>query len=584
MESIHPAWWKEAVVYQIYPRSFKDSNGDGIGDLNGIREKLDYLKDLGVDVLWLNPIYQSPNVDNGYDISDYRDIMTDFGTMADFDALLADVHAHGLKLIMDLVVNHSSDQHPWFIESRSSRDNPKRDYYIWKDPAPDGGAPNNWRSCFSGSAWKYDEKTGQYYLHLFAEGQPDLNWENPEVRDQVFDMMNFWFQKGIDGFRMDVISMISKAGYADGPLCADGLYGDYTDQCTNGPRVHEYLQEMNRRVLSHYDCMTVGENANVNPELACLYAGEDRHELNMVFQFELMDVDGGESRKWEPEHPWKLTDIKKIQTRWQTGLDGKAWNSLYWNNHDQPRVVSRFGCTKDEESRVRSAKMLAVCLYLMQGTPYIYQGEELGMTNKHFDPQSRQLCGVPDHLGFGIGLGLFCLSAGCLVLGHGGLLVRNFGFDVAGRLLVLGGSFRQAFQFQPGADVFGGGVHALALGTRQLGTEVIYLGLAGGQFLFGFGALFFQLFQPGAQLIQLLFAAEHADAAGRGAAGEGAAPHSFLCVLRLHDHGLARPHYRALGGKVRPDGSGDEFRGDAAHLPLGRLLFRRVAPARVAGG
>lgn len=247
------------------------------------------------------------------------------------------------------------------------------------------GTPNNWRSCFSGSAWKYDEKTGQYYLHLFAEGQPDLNWENPEVRDQVFDMMNFWFQKGIDGFRMDVISMISKAGYADGPLCADGLYGDYTDQCTNGPRVHEYLQEMNRRVLSHYDCMTVGENANVNPELACLYAGEDRHELNMVFQFELMDVDGGESRKWEPEHPWKLTDIKKIQTRWQTGLDGKAWNSLYWNNHDQPRVVSRFGCTKDEESRVRSAKMLAVCLYLMQGTPYIYQGEELGMTNKHFD-------------------------------------------------------------------------------------------------------------------------------------------------------------------------------------------------------
>ena len=384
MENIHPAWWKEAVVYQIYPRSFKDSNGDGIGDLNGIREKLDYLKDLGVDVLWLNPIYQSPNVDNGYDISDYRDIMTDFGTMADFDALLANVHAHGLKLIMDLVVNHSSDQHPWFIESRSSRDNPKRDYYIWKDPALDGGAPNNWRSCFSGSAWKYDEKTGQYYLHLFAEGQPDLNWENPEVRDQVFDMMNFWFQKGIDGFRMDVISMISKAGYADGPLCVDGLYGDYTDQCTNGPRVHEYLQEMNRRVLSHYDCMTVGENANVNPELACLYAGEDRHELNMVFQFELMDVDGGESRKWEPEHPWKLTDIKKIQTRWQTGLDGKAWNSLYWNNHDQPRVVSRFGCTKDEESRVRSAKMLAVCLYLMQGTPYIYQGEELGMTNVAF--------------------------------------------------------------------------------------------------------------------------------------------------------------------------------------------------------
>ena len=385
MENIRAAWWKEAVVYQIYPRSFKDSNGDGIGDLNGIRQKLDYIKELGVDVIWLNPVYASPNVDNGYDISDYRAIMSEFGTMEDFDLLLQDVHAHGMKLIMDLVVNHTSDQHAWFIESKSSLDNPKRDYYIWKDPAQNGGTPNNWGSCFSGPAWKLDEQTGQYYLHLFTPEQPDLNWENPAVRDEVYDMMTFWFEKGIDGFRMDVISMISKAGYEDGVLRADGLYGDYTDQCTNGPRVHEYLQEMNRRVLSRYDCMTVGENSNVTTELACQYAGFDRNELNMVFQFELMDVDGGETCKWRAEHPWKLTDIKKIMTRWQVELDGKAWNSLYWNNHDQPRVVSRFGCTDSEEARVQSAKMLAVCLYLMQGTPYIYQGEELGMTNKQFD-------------------------------------------------------------------------------------------------------------------------------------------------------------------------------------------------------
>lgn len=384
MEEIKRAWWKQAAVYQIYPRSFCDSNGDGIGDLNGILSKLDYLSGLGVDVLWLTPVYDSPNVDNGYDIRNYRAILAEFGTMEDFDRLLAEVHRRGMRLVMDLVVNHTSDQHPWFAASRSGRDSPYRDYYIWRDPAPGGGPPNNWGGCFGGSAWTYDEASGQYYLHLFTPEQPDLNWENPAVRDAVFDMMDFWFRKGIDGFRMDVISMISKGGYADGPLRADGLYGDYTGQCANGPRVHEFLREMNRRVLSRYDCMTVGENSAVTPELACLYAGFDRGELNMVFQFELMDVDGGETRRWELDHPWKLTDLKKVMTRWQTCLDGKAWNALFWGNHDQPRPVSRFGDASTEESRTRSAKMLALCLYLMQGTPYIYQGEELGMTNTHF--------------------------------------------------------------------------------------------------------------------------------------------------------------------------------------------------------
>ena len=385
MEEIKRAWWKEASVYQIYPRSFYDSNGDGIGDLNGILQKLDYLQGLGVDVLWLNPIYDSPNVDNGYDIRDYRSILADFGTMEDFQRLLAEVHRREMRLVMDLVVNHTSDQHPWFIASRAGREGPMRDYYIWKDPAPGGGPPNNWGSCFGGSAWSYDPASGQYYLHLFTPEQPDLNWENPAVRDGVFDMMDFWFGKGIDGFRMDVISMISKGGYADGPLRPDGLYGDYTGQCANGPRIHQYLQEMNRRVLSRYDCMTVGENAAVTPELACQYAGFDRGELNMVFHFELVDVDGGETRRWDRDHSWKLTDLKRVLTRWQTKLDGRAWNALFWGNHDQPRPVSRYGDDSTPESRVRSAKMLALCLYLMQGTPYIYQGEELGMTNTHFD-------------------------------------------------------------------------------------------------------------------------------------------------------------------------------------------------------
>ena len=377
------AWWKEAVIYQIYPRSFADSNGDGIGDLNGITEHLPYLEKLGVDVLWLSPIYQSPNDDNGYDISDYRNIMTEFGTMEDFDRMLAEAHKHHLKIVMDLVVNHSSDEHAWFIESRKSKDNPYRDYYIWKDPV-NGKEPNNWGSCFGGSAWEYDKATDMYYLHCFSKKQPDLNWENPKVRDAVFDMMTWWCDKGIDGFRMDVISMISKdPSYPDGPV-TDGLYGSFSPYVCNGPHVHEYLQEMNRRVLSKYDLLTVGEAGGVTIEEAKKYANKEQTELNMVFQFEHVDCVPGPIGKWSDEKP-KLSAFRPILNKWQYELEGKAWNSLYWNNHDQPRVVSRFGCTKDEESRVRSAKMLAVCLYLMQGTPYIYQGEELGMTNKHFD-------------------------------------------------------------------------------------------------------------------------------------------------------------------------------------------------------
>ena len=378
------AWWEEAAVYQIYPRSFCDSNGDGVGDLRGILQKLDYIQRLGVDAIWLNPVYRSPGVDNGYDISDYRAIDPLFGTMEDFDRLLAEVHRRGMRLVMDLVVNHTSDQHPWFIESRQSRHSPRRDWYIWRDGV-DGGPPNNWGANFGGPAWTLDEATGQYYLHLFAPQQPDLNWENPSVRDAVFEMMDFWFQKGIDGFRMDVISLISKAGFADGPLRPDGLYGDPSPQCANGPRVHEYLREMNRRVLGRYDCLTVGENAGNTPKLACRYAGFDAGELKMAFQFDLMDVDGGERDKWSACRCWKLADIKEVMTRWQTKLDGKAWNALFWENHDQPRSVSRFGDDGSEAMRARSAKMLATCLFLMQGTPFIYQGEELGLVNRLFD-------------------------------------------------------------------------------------------------------------------------------------------------------------------------------------------------------
>lgn len=375
------AWWKESVVYQIYPRSFCDSNGDGVGDINGITSKLEYLRELGIDVIWLSPVYESPNDDNGYDISNYRGIMKEFGTMEDFDRMLEKAHTLGIKIMMDLVVNHTSDEHPWFIESKSSKDNPYRDYYIWQE-AKDGKEPNNWGACFGGSAWKYDETTDMYFLHLFSPKQPDLNWDNPTVRKEVFDMMDWWCQKGIDGFRMDVISLISKvAGYPDGPVGKSG-YGDFGPYAANGPHVHEYLQEMNQAVLSRYDLITVGECSGVTVEEAKKYASSKGNELNMVFQFEHMDLDGGESFKWN-RRKIALTELKQVLTKWQTQLEGKAWNSLYWCNHDQPRMLSRLGNDSDAY-RERSAKMLATCLHMMQGTPYIYQGEELGMTNYPF--------------------------------------------------------------------------------------------------------------------------------------------------------------------------------------------------------
>ena len=374
------AWWKEAIVYQIYPRSFYDSNGDGIGDLNGITSKLDYLKELGIDVIWLSPVYKSPNDDNGYDISDYEDIMTEFGNMEDFDKMLSAAHERGIKIVMDLVVNHTSDEHPWFVESRSSKDNEKRDYYIWKD-GKDGKEPNNWGSAFSGPAWKYDEKTDMYYLHLFSVKQPDLNWENPKVRKEVFDMMTRWCEKGIDGFRMDVISLISKPeGYPDAKVV--GLYGDM-GICANGPKVHDYLKEMNEKVLSKFDIMTVGETAGVTLEEAKKYANSEGNELNMVFQFEHTDLDSGEKFKWSTK-PMPLVPLKENLSKWQKGLDGVAWNSLYFCNHDQPRIVSRLGDESDE-FRELSAKCIATCLHMMQGTPYVYQGEELGMTNTVFN-------------------------------------------------------------------------------------------------------------------------------------------------------------------------------------------------------
>ena len=374
------AWWKEAVIYQIYPRSFMDSNGDGIGDLAGIISRLDYLKYLGIDVIWLSPVYQSPNDDNGYDISDYRAIMDEFGTMEDFDTLLSQAHERGIRIVMDLVVNHTSDEHRWFVESRKSGENPYRDYYIWREGKDTQTPPNNWGACFGGSAWQYDGETDMYYLHLFSKKQPDLNWDNPKVREEIFDMMRWWCDKGIDGFRMDVISMISKtADMPDGKV--NGLYGDFGPYCVHGPNVHKYLREMNESVLSRYDIMSVGETAGVTTELAKQYAGEDAKELNMVFQFEHVESDG-KYGKWTDEKI-SLVMLKEILSRWQTELYGKAWNSLFWDNHDQPRAVSRFG---DDRPAFRelSAKMLATCLHMMQGTPYIYQGEELGMTNYPF--------------------------------------------------------------------------------------------------------------------------------------------------------------------------------------------------------
>ena len=376
-------WWKESVVYQIYPRSFCDSNGDGIGDLNGITGKLDYLKELGIDVIWLSPVYKSPNDDNGYDISDYQAIMDEFGTMEDFDRMLATAHEKGIKIMMDLVVNHTSDEHKWFIESRKSTDNPYRDYYIWRPAKEDGSLPNNWGSCFSGPAWEYDKTTDMYFLHLFSKKQPDLNWDNPAVRQDVFDMMNWWLKKGVDGFRMDVISLISKEPGL--PDKEPGINGYATfNVSANGPHVHEYLQEMRQKALNNADTITVGECSGVTLEEAKKYARSDEKELNMVFQFEHMDVDSDEKADKWTTRKMDLRDLKKILTRWQKGLQDIAWNSLYWENHDQPRSVSRFGNDSDEYREI-SAKMLATCIHMMQGTPYVYQGEELGMTNCPFN-------------------------------------------------------------------------------------------------------------------------------------------------------------------------------------------------------
>lgn len=373
-------WWKKSVVYQVYPKSFRDSDGDGFGDLNGLTEKLPYLKKLGIDVIWLNPIYQSPQVDNGYDISDYRKIEPTLGTMEDFDRLLLEAHKAGIKIILDLVVNHTSDKHYWFEEAKKSKENPYHDYYIWKDEVP-----NNWGSSFGGSTWEYVETVDQYYLHLFAKGQPDLNWENPNVRREVYDILKFWLDKGIDGFRMDVITLISKdPAYPDGPVIQNKAYGSYYAGCASGPKVHEYLQEMNREVLSKYDIMTVGEAPHTSAEEAVPYTAAARGELNMVFHFDHMHLDYDENGKYAKTRV-NLVDLKQVMTKWQEKMqECGGWNSLYWSNHDQARAVTRFG-NETPKYRVLSAKMLGTVLHMMQGTPYIFEGEELGMTNAFFD-------------------------------------------------------------------------------------------------------------------------------------------------------------------------------------------------------
>jgi oligo-1,6-glucosidase len=371
-----PKWWKEAVVYQVYPRSFKDSNGDGIGDLKGITLKLDYLQSLGVDVIWLSPHYDSPNADNGYDIRDYRKVMKDFGTMKDFDELLKQVKQRHMRLVLDLVVNHTSDEHRWFVESRKSKDNPYRDYYIWR-PAKDGHEPNNWTSFFSGSAWQFDPTTNEYYLHLFAVKQPDLNWDNPKVRSEVYDLMKFWLDKGVDGFRMDVIPFISKpAGLADIP---PQYMNEPQYYYTQGPHLHEYLQEMNKQVLSHYDVMTVGEAFGVTLRQTPQLVDERRHELDMIFNFDAVRI-AHPGRGWIG---YKLPDLKAIYTRQDRALDVHSWNTIFLSNHDNPRVVSAFG-DDSEKWRVPSAKLLATMLLTLKGTPFIYQGDELGMTNFPF--------------------------------------------------------------------------------------------------------------------------------------------------------------------------------------------------------
>lgn len=358
-------WWKKAVIYQIYPKSFQDSNGDGIGDIPGIISRLGYLEKLGIDAIWLSPVYLSPGIDNGYDISDYQKIDPQYGTMEDMDNLIKEAKKHHIRIVMDLVVNHTSDQHPWFVEAKKSQDNPYRDFYIWRDPV-EGHEPNDLKSAFSGSAWKFDEKTGQYYLHFFADQQPDLNWKNPELRNKVYDMMNYWIDKGISGFRMDVIELIGK---------------DPDQQIReNGPMLHPYLKEMNEHTFANKDMMTVGETWNATPKIAEEYSDPARHELSMVFQFEnqALDQEPGKE-KWDLR-PLDLGELKKVLIKWQTEIDfNHAWNSLFWENHDIPRVISRWG--NDQEYRVQCAKMFAIILHLMRGTPYIYNGEEIGMTN-----------------------------------------------------------------------------------------------------------------------------------------------------------------------------------------------------------
>ncbi|ANB60963.1 alpha,alpha-phosphotrehalase [Anoxybacillus amylolyticus] len=373
-------WWKKAVVYQIYPKSFKDTNGDGIGDLQGIIEKLDYLKTLGIDVIWLTPIYQSPQRDNGYDISDYFAIYEPYGTMEDFEQLLAEVHQRNMKIMMDIVVNHTSTEHKWFKEARSSKDHPYRHFYIWKD-GRDGKYPNNWKSKFGGSAWEYDEHTGQYYLHLFDVTQADLNWENEELRRKLYDMMHFWLKKGVDGFRLDVINLISKdQRFPDD----DGSVppGDGRKFYTDGPRIHEFLQEMNREVFSKYDMMTVGEMSSTTIDHCIQYTNPERKELNMTFNFHHLKVDYPNGEKWAVAN-FDFSALKRILSTWQIEMNkGGGWNALFWCNHDQPRIVSRYG--NDNVYRKEAAKMLATVIHLMQGTPYIYQGEEIGMTDPKF--------------------------------------------------------------------------------------------------------------------------------------------------------------------------------------------------------
>lgn len=371
-------WWKEAVAYQVYPRSFNDSNNDGIGDLPGVIEKLDYLKDLGIDVIWLSPMYKSPNDDNGYDISDYKDIMEEFGTMHDFNQLLEGVHKRGMKLILDLVVNHTSDEHPWFIESKSSKDNPKRDWYIWKKPKSDGSEPNNWESIFNGSTWEFDEQTQEYYFHLFSKKQPDLNWDNPAVRNEIFDMMNWWFEKGIDGFRVDAITHIKKSFEAGDLSVPEGkTYAPAFDVDMNQPGIQTWLQEMKDKSLSQYNIMTVGEANGVNPDNAEDWVGEDKGKFNMIFQFEHLGLWNTGDVKFD------VKSYKTILNRWQKKLENVGWNALFIENHDQPRRVSTWG--DDKTYWYESSTSHAIVYFLQQGTPFIYQGQEIGMTNYPFE-------------------------------------------------------------------------------------------------------------------------------------------------------------------------------------------------------